>query len=251
MLIKILFLCFVGFLAAIIDAIAGGGGIITIPAYLLCGVPPHIALGTNKLCASCSAVTSSYGFIKSGKANFKLLKMLIPFSLVGAIFGVNTVLGLDPKYLNVIVLVLLFIVGIYTLFSKDIGMENKFKGLNKKNIFLGIIISFSLGFYDGFFGPGTGAFLIFGLTAVFKFDFVRSSANSKILNCTSNLTSLLLFAFNSKINYSIAIPVAICMIIGARFGTKLALNKGSKLIKPIFVTMSLLVAIKMLYQVVS
>jgi uncharacterized membrane protein YfcA len=250
-LFSILILCFAGFLAAIIDAIAGGGGLITIPAYLMAGVPPHMALGTNKFCATCSSLTSCFNFAQSGKVNLKLFKKLAPFSLLGSILGVHTVMIIRPSYLNIIVLILLIIVALFSLFCKNVGLKNNFHGLTTKNIILGIILSFALGFYTGFFGPGTGAFMMIGLILVFKFDFIGASGNSKSLTTISNLTSLILFAFNRQINYKLAIPVSIAMIIGAKLGTKIALNKGSKIIKPVFTTISLLVAIKILYQTIA
>lgn len=246
----ILLLCFAGFLAAIIDAIAGGGGLITIPAYLMAGVPPHMALGTNKLCATCSSLTSCFNFAQSGKVNLNIFKILAPFSLVGAILGVNAVMGINAKYLNIIVLILLVIVALFTIFCKNIGLKNNFHGLNKKNILFGILLSFSMGFYTGFFGPGTGAFMMIGLIGVFKFDFIGASGNSKSLSAISNLASLILFAIHGQINYKLAIPVSLSMIIGAKLGTKMALNKGSKIIKPVFTAISLLIAIKVLYQTI-
>ncbi len=248
MITRLIFLCGAGFLAAFVDSIAGGGGLISLPAFLAAGISPHLALGTNKFCSSSASLTSSLKFIKSKKVNSSLLKYLIPFTLLGAAVGVNTVLKINEAFLYSLVLVLILFVGLYTIFSKSIGVNNNFKGLTKINIALGIILAFSLGFYDGFFGPGTGAFLIFGLIKIFGFDFVQAAGNGKILNFTSNITSLVLFAIHGEINYLIGIPVALSMIIGARFGTSLAISKGAKLIKPIFVTMSLAVAIKILVQ---
>jgi uncharacterized membrane protein YfcA len=147
--------------------------------------------------------------------------------------------------------VLLLLVSIYSLFSKNVGTKDNFQGLTKKNILFGMVLALTLGFYDGFFGPGTGSFLIFGLISIFSFDFTRAGGNAKTLNFVSNITSLSLFAFRGQIAYKIGIPVALFMIIGARFGTKVALNKGAKLIKPIFVTMSLAAAVKMLYGMIG
>lgn len=245
---KIIFLCAAGFLAAFVDSIAGGGGLISIPAFLAAGVSPHLALGTNKFCSSCASLTSSLKFIKSKKVDLDFLKYLLPFTSLGAVMGVNTVLKIDEKILQTLVLILILFVGIYSVFSKSIGIENKFKGTTKSNIILGIILAFSLGFYDGFFGPGTGSFLIFGLMKIFGFDFVQAAGNGKLLNFTSNITSLILFAIHGEIYYLIGIPMALFMILGAKFGTSLAINKGSKLIKPIFITMSLAVAGKMIIQ---
>ncbi|MGE5627196.1 MAG: TSUP family transporter [Solirubrobacterales bacterium] len=251
MTITLLLLCTAGFFGALVDSIAGGGGIITVPAFLMAGVPPHIALGTNKFASTCASFTSSVKFATSSKVDFKLIKILAPFTIIGAVLGVNSVLAVNGGFLNTVVLILLTLVGLYSLFSKTVGVNDNFKGLNKKNIVSGIFLAIGLGFYDGFFGPGTGSFLIFGMIGVYGFDFVRAGGNGKVLNFLSNITSLIVFAFNFQINYSIGIPVALSMILGARFGTTLALNKGAKLMKPIFVTMSLGVAVKMLYGILS
>lgn len=245
-----IFICAAGFFAAMVDSIAGGGGLISLPAFLLVGVSPHFALGTNKFASSCASFTSSVKFIKSGKTDSKLLKFLIPFTLIGAIAGVQTVLIINQKYLYTMVLIMILAVGVYSLFSKTIGLEDNFNGLSNSKILIGILLAFTLGFYDGFFGPGTGSFLIFGLIKIFGFDFVRAGGNAKILNFVSNITSLILFAFHGQIAYLVGIPVALCMILGAKIGTEMVLSKGAKLMKPIFVTMSLAVAVKMLYNLI-
>lgn len=245
---KIMFLCGAGFLAAFVDAIAGGGGLISVPAYFAIGFPPHFTLGTNKFSSTCSSLTSTIRFSKSGKVDRDILKRLLPFTFLGAITGVMTVLLLDSNVLKPIVLVLLLGVGVYSFFSKTIGLEDNFNGIDKKMLVLGIIFAFFMGFYDGFFGPGAGSFMIFGLIKIFGFDFVRASGNAKAMNLTSNFASLLTFAINGKIYYLMGIPMALSMIMGAYLGSKLAIKEGAKFIKPIFVTMSLLVAFKMLYE---
>lgn len=245
---KIMFLCGAGFLAAFVDAIAGGGGLISVPAYFAIGFPPHFTLGTNKFSSTCSSLTSTIRFSKSGKVDRDILKRLLPFTFLGAITGVKTVLLLDSNVLKPIVLVLLLGVGVYSFFSKTIGLEDNFNGIDKKMLVLGIIFAFFMGFYDGFFGPGAGSFMIFGLIKIFGFDFVRASGNAKAMNLTSNFASLLTFAINGKIYYLMGIPMALSMIMGAYLGSKLAIKEGAKFIKPIFVTMSLLVAFKMLYE---
>lgn len=246
--VKIVFLCSAGFLAAFVDAIAGGGGLISVPAYFAIGFPPHFTLGTNKFSSSFGSITSTLRFAKSGKVDKDLLKILLPFVFLGAVVGVSTVLVLDSSVLKPIVLILLVSIGIYSFFSKSVGLEDKYEGTNKKNLTIGCIFGFSMGFYDGFFGPGAGSFIIFGLISIYGFDFVRASGNAKAMNFTSNITSVVLFAINGKIYYLMGIPMALFMILGARVGSKLALKEGAKFIKPIFVTMSLAVAGKMLYE---
>lgn len=246
MTLNLIVLCFAGFIAAFVDSIAGGGGLISLPAFLLVGVPPHVALGTNKFSSTCASFTSSIKFARSGKVNLEILKYLIPCSLVGAVIGVRTILNIDTKYLYTMVLVLILAVSIYSFFAKSVGIEDNYKGTNRKNIIYGCILATVIGFYDGFFGPGTGSFLIFGIIGIYDFDFVKAGGNAKILNFISNITALVMFAISGKVDYKFGIPVAIFMILGARFGTVFALKKGAKIIKPIFIVMSFGVAVKML-----
>lgn len=245
-----LFLCIGGFLAAFVDSIAGGGGLISMPVLLLSGLPPHIALGTNKFGGSFGCLSSAYRYAKSGATNKNLLKKLIPFTILGSILGVTCVLSISDEILNIMVFIMILSVAIYTYKSKTLGTENNFEELTNKNIKLGIIMAFSLGFYDGFFGPGTGTFLVFALIKIYGFDFLHASANTKILNFTSNFTALILFIINGQIFYKIAIFYAISMILGGYVGAKVAIKKGSTLIKPIFLIMALCVCAKLIYQTI-
>lgn len=247
-MLDLFIICTLGFLAATVDAIAGGGGLISLPALLLVGVPPHLALGTNKFAASLASLNSSITFARSGKVHIPLVKWQIPFTLIGAFLGAWAVLHVSSEFLSKAVLVLILVVGIYTMVHKTLGMKNNFKGLNASNLMLGCLFALTLGFYDGFFGPGTGSFLIFSFIALFGFDFVVASANSKVLNFTSNFASLIIFAWHGKILLHYGIPMALFMILGSYVGTKLAIQRGAELVKPIFITMSLLVAAKLLYQ---
>lgn len=243
-----LFLGVACFIAAFIDAVAGGGGLITVPAYLASGLPAHIALGTNKVSSSIGTVASSWKFATSGKVNWSMAKKLMPFSFIGALIGVKTVVLIDSKYLYPIAIVLLLLVLIYTLINKNLGEENNFKGLDKDNIFKGKLMAIIMGFYDGFFGPGTGSFLIFGLIRIFKLDFTNASGNAKILNLTSNLASMFLFIFLGKANFFYSIPIGIIMIFGATLGAKTAVTKGTSFIKPMFLIVTTIVLIKMIME---
>jgi uncharacterized membrane protein YfcA len=235
MWIKLGFLCLAGFVAAIVDAIAGGGGLISLPAYLLFGVPPQYALGTNKFSGTASSLTSSYHYFRYGKTNSKLLKYLIPFSLLGSSLGVFTVL--------------ILIMCIYSLFTKNLGKKNNFTGLSTSNLILGSFFAFLLGFYDGFFGPGAGSFLLFVFIKIYHYDFLNASGNAKVLNFISNISSLTLFALNGKIVYLYAIPVSLFMILGAMTGSKIAYRGGSKIIKPLFILISFGVLLKLIIDV--
>ncbi len=245
-----LMLCTGGFLAAFVDSIAGGGGLISVPVLLAAGLPTHLALGTNKFASSAGTFSSASRYIKSGKTNNELLIKLVPFTILGAILGVTTVLAIDDKILNSLVFIMISIVAIYTFKSKDLGNENTFKEITKDNLRLGIFMAFALGFYDGFFGPGAGAFLTFGFIKIYGFDFLHASANTKVLNLTSNVTSLILFMINGQIIYKVGIVFGLSMIVGANVGSRLAIKNGTKFIKPIFLLMALAVVFKLAYQIV-
>ena len=248
MILKIIIVCLAGFLGAMVDAIVGGGGLITIPALMATGMPTHFALGTNKFASSMGTISSAYHYYKSGEINFKMLKYLLPLSLIGSAIGVYSVLHVDPEFLKGLIIVMVLIIGTYTLLKKDLGLTNKFSGLSKKKILQGMALALVLGFYDGFFGPGTGSFIIFGLIGIFGYDFKKASANSKFMNFASNFTALILFLINGKIMFAYGIPMAISMVIGARVGAMLAVKNGAKFIKPVFVLVSFALVIKMLFE---
>lgn len=244
----LIFMCFAGFIAAFVDSIAGGGGLISVPAYMLIGLPPAMVNGTNKFSASSASFTSSIKFIKSKKADFKILKFALPFTVIGSIIGAGTALSIPESFLKTIISVLIIFIGIYTYFSKKLGLDENFTGYTTKNIIFTCILALSIGFYDGFFGPGTGTFLIFGLIAIFGFDFTKASGNARVMNFTSNIVALIVYAINGKILYAYGIPVAVFSIIGARLGTQFALKNGAKFIKPIFIIISFLTALKMIVE---
>lgn len=240
-------------LAGFVDAAVGGGGIISLPIYMLTGFPPHPALGTNKLTSTFGTTSASINFFRHGKISLKLLMFYIPFTFVFSAIGVKTVLLVDTSFLKPIIMILTFAVGIYTLLSKKIGGENRLdiNKVSKKQFTAGIIFSSLIGFYDGFFGPGTGSFLILAFIFVFKMDFLSASANAKILNLTSNISALIFFALEGKIYFAYGAVVILFVIPSAILGSTLAIKKGIRFIKPIFITMSLLVSMKILIDIIS
>lgn len=241
----VIFMCMAGFLAAFVDSIAGGGGIVSVPAYMMLGLPQANVIGTNKFSATCGSLTSSIKFIKSKKADLKVLKFAIPFVVLGCSLGVKAALIISNDSFKTISSVLIIIIGIYTFLSKNMGIEDKFSGYKKLNMGMMCFLSSLIGFYDGFFGPGTGTFFIFALIKLFGFEFTKAAGTAKLLNFTSNLLSLVLYAFAGRIIYTLAIPVGISAVLGARLGTVTALKHGPKFIKPIFIIISFITAIKM------
>lgn len=231
------FLIFFGFMAGFIDSIVGGGGLISLPALMWTGMPPVMAISTNKGAAVMGACASFYSFARSGKMNFWLVKRLFLLSLVGSGCGVMTVRLIPSDILRPLVVVLLIAVLIYSLVKKDWGRENHYHGISRRMLFLSAGVAFVLGFYDGFFGPGTGTFLMFAFLTL-GFDFLSAAANAKALNLASNIAGMTLFAFLGMINFSYAIPMGIAMIVGAFCGSHMALAKGVGFVRPLFIIMT-------------
>ena len=239
-------------IAGFVDTAAGGGGLISLPAYLIAGIPPHTALATNKLTSTSGAIVSAFTFFKSGKLTTKLIKFLIPMTILGSIVGVQVIVLIDAKILQPLIMILILAVGIYTLFSKTFGTENLFdeNNLKTKNYIIWMFFAFLLGFYDAVFGPGTGSFLIMFFVLYYKMDFLLASGNAKALNLTSNLCSLIIFAIEGKVNYMAGVFVIPFIMTSTYFGAKFAIKKGIKVIKPIFVSISLLTTLKILLDII-
>jgi uncharacterized protein len=246
-LIMLLFLIGAGFAASFIDSAVGGGGLISVPALLFTGLPPGLVLGTNKLAGTMSSLTSSASFLVSGKIQIRLVAALFPLSLAGSVLGTFTVKQIPTSFLKPLVVVLLIAVTIYTLCKKNWGNQSRFQGLTRKNSIILGGGALLLGFYDGFFGPGTGSFLIF-MFLLLGFDFVGASANSKGLNLASNLGSLTTFFALKSVNIYYGLPMGLAMIAGALVGSQVAIRKGSTYVKPLFVSVTMLLIGKQLWD---
>lgn len=235
----IVFLMAFGFIASFIDSVVGGGGLISIPALLFVGLPPSAAIATNKLAATMGSLTSTVYFICQKKVDIKIIKRLLPFTIVGAMIGAFVLKYISSEILRPLVLILLILVALYTFLKKDWGTVSTYKGLTKGKsiLFLGVILL--IGFYDGFFGPGTGSFLIFAFLTI-GFDFISAAANGRILNFASNITALLAFIFLGAIHYEYGIVMGVSMIIGAYTGTKFAMKKGVGYVRILFLVVTVL-----------
>jgi uncharacterized membrane protein YfcA len=221
-----------GIAGGFIDSIAGGGGLITIPALLLAGLPAPMALGTNKFQSSFGSITSSYNYIKNGKANLKQAIPGIIFTFIGAGTGSTLVQLTDPGILETIIPYLLMLVLLYLLFSPKAGEVDRHKRLDEKVFYM--IFGLLIGFYDGYFGPGTGSFWVVLIIIFLGYEMVKATAYTKIMNFTSNITSLTFFLIGEKVMFLPGLSMAAGEIIGARLGSGLVIKKGVKFIKPFF-----------------
>lgn len=244
----LVFLIIAGFVSAFIDSVVGGGGLISLPALLLTGLPPGIALGTNKMASVMGSFTSTLAFMRSGKINYNLIKYLFPISLVSSALGVYVVQQIPSHFLKPLVVVLLIAVTIYSLLKKDWGDESTYTGITPKIAILSSIATFALGFYDGFFGPGAGSFFLFAFLMI-GFDFITAAGNARALNFASNIAAVISFGIAGSINYHYSIPMGIAMIAGALAGSRLAITKGAAYVRPLFITVTTLLVSKQLWDI--
>lgn len=244
-LIVLLALIVGGFIAGLFDSVVGGGGVITLPTLLWTGMPPYLALGTNKLAGTFASSTSSFTYFRSKKLYFPLLKWMIPFTFIGSLIGADTVLNVNERYLKMIIFIAIVSITVITLWKRHLGKTNAFRGIRLGVIVLAMCVAAVLGFYDGFVGPGTGSFLLFAFLSVFRFDFLEAAGNGRVLNFTSNVAALLLFAVRGKVVYTLGLPMGIAMMIGARVGSRIAVKRGARLIRPLFLIAAVVLSIQM------
>ncbi|MFD1953276.1 TSUP family transporter [Paenibacillus thailandensis] len=236
-----------GFFAAYVDAVVGGGGLIAVPVLLATGMPPALVLGTNKLAGTMGSLTSTISFIRSGHVELKTGLRLFPLSLIGAVAGTFVLQQIPSDFLRPLVVFMLIGITVYTIFRRSWGSRSSFAGFTRKSAVLIGAAALALGFYDGFFGPGTGSFLLFAFLLL-GFDFVRAAGNAKVLNFGSNLASLATFIALGSVHYGIGLSMGAAMILGSWLGSRMAIRKGSVYVRPLFLTVCALLIGKQLWE---
>ena len=238
-------LMLVALLAGMVDAIAGGGGLLALPAILWAGLPPVEALATNKLQGTFGTMTASWNFIRKGEIDWRRLKTPVLFTFAGSASGTLAVQHVDTEFLETLVPMLLIAFAIYFLLSPRFGDQDAHHRISHP--LFGLLIGFPVGFYDGFFGPGTGTFFAAAFVMLLGYNLRRATAGTKILNFTSNISSLLFFAAAGKVIWSIGLPMGLSQMVGAWIGSHLVIRHGTRLIKPLLVTVSLAISVKLLW----
>ena len=245
--IMLLIICPLVFCAGFVDAIAGGGGLISLPAYIFAGVPVHIAYGTNKFANCIGTSVASAKFFKSGHIKIKPAIISAIGALIGSWFGAELVILLDEKYLKYCLIIILPVVAMFLLFNRNFGSDELERVLPNKRLYpLAFIIGLIIGAYDGFFGPGTGTFLVIAFTTICGFNMITASGNAKIVNLASNFAALIVYLLNGKVVFAIGIPAAICAVVGNYLGAHFAIKNGSKFIKTIILLVIGLLFIKVI-----
>ena len=235
-----------GFTAGLVDAIAGGGGLITLPVLLATGMPPKLAFGTNKFQSSFGSFTAAFYYSRKGVADPRKAWMGIIMTLAGAGLGAWAVQQIDSDALSGMVPFLLLAIAVYTLFTPKLGEIHTSQRIPQTTFY--IVTGATLGFYDGFFGPGVGSFwailFVFGL----GFDLVKATGYTKVMNFASNIISFAAFLIGGYIWFAGGACMAVGQIVGSRIGSGLAIKRGARFIRPVYITVVLATVVKLVWQ---
>lgn len=246
----LLVVCPLVFFAAFVDAIAGGGGLISLPAYLFTGMPAHLAIGSNKLSAAVGTAISTARFIKSGSFHLRIALETAVIAFIGSALGAQLALHASDYFLRIFMMLVLPCVAVFVLFNRrQISDESRFEQFSRGRIAIGILLTgLLIGMYDGFFGPGTGTFLIIAFTTLLGFDLKRACGNTKIVNLATNVAALVMFISAGQIYYEVAIPATLFSIAGNWLGSGMALKKGAQFIRPVMFAVICLLLLKIAYD---
>ena len=230
-------------IAGTIDSIAGGGGLLTVPALLASGIPPVQALATNKLQGTFASLSSSVYFLKKGMVNLYEMRIAIGFTCLGSALASQVLQLIDSEKLGVLIPVLLTAVAIYFWLSPNLEKQQGRARLSEWSF--AFCIGTSIGFYDGFFGPGAGSLYMLAYVSLKGLTLLHATAHTKVLNFVSNITALAFFIHADLVIWQVGLIMAVGSFIGAQLGAKLVFSKGQHLIRPMVIIMTMLMALKL------
>lgn len=250
-MLTISLLCLFAFFAGLIDAAVGGGGLIQMPA--LFNFMPSMAsaplLGTNKFAAACGTVFAAKSYVGRVRVPWKLVLPAAAAAFCMSFLGAAAVSAVPQHVVRPVVLVLLICMAIYTFIKKDFGSTPGMREFGRRERVLTVLIGGVIGFYDGLFGPGTGSFLIFLFIRFFAFDFLLASACAKIVNIATNVAALAFFIPAGNVMYGVAIPMAVCNVLGALTGTWIAVRRGAAFVRVLFLFLLVTLIMKLAYDI--
>ncbi|MCW1923786.1 TSUP family transporter [Luteolibacter arcticus] len=235
-----------GFAGGFIDAIAGGGGLITVPALLATGMPPQVVLGTNKLQSSCGTSIAVWRYARAGLMETPGLRLAVVMAFLASMAGAQAVSILSKDLLKQLIPWLLAAVAVYTALNRRFGVET---GKPKMSpVVFAAVFGIAIGFYDGFFGPGTGSFWTLATVALLGLELKGATGYTKAANLASNLGSLGIFLAHGSVHFSAAGAMIGGQVIGARLGAGLVVKKGAGLIRPVFLAVVFAMTAKLLWD---
>ncbi|MCQ2530556.1 MAG: TSUP family transporter [Lachnospiraceae bacterium] len=246
-MLKFLIICPMVFLAGFVDAIAGGGGLISLPAYLFAGLPVHNAIATNKLSSAMGTTVTTIKFAKNGYIKLRQIITCVIAAMIGSAIGARISLTVDDYLFKIIMLVLLPFIAFYVLRKKTFIDRAPYS--ETKTILLSTAIAFVLGVYDGFYGPGTGTFLILLLTAVAHMELTRANGTAKSINLATNYASLAVYLISGKVIVLTGLIAGVFNIAGNYLGARLFESKGAKFVKPIMLIVIAIYIVKLITEI--
>jgi len=244
------FLLSAAFFAGFVDSIAGGGGLIQLPALLI-GLPKSetvTVLGTNKFAAVFGTTTAAGLYRREIKPEPKVLIAMALPAFIGSAMGASLASRIPTSSMRPLVLILLVVVAIYTWLKPDLGMVERFKHTDMRRIQIAIAAGSIIGFYDGIFGPGTGSFLLLVLVASFGYAFITASAIAKVVNVSTNLGAILIFGIHGAVLWQIGLALGVANVTGAVIGSRLAIRGGSSLVRKVFLIVTVALIIKVAFD---
>lgn len=242
-----LIVCPLVFLAGFVDAVAGGGGLISLPAYMIAGIPVHNSIATNKLSSGMGTTLATIRYARKGYILWSAALCSVLTALIGSSIGARLALMVNDYYFKILMLAILPVTACYVLRGRALIREQEALPL-KMTIPLSMAIAFVIGVYDGFYGPGTGTFLILLLTSLVHMDLKTANGVTKVINLTTNLTSLSVFLLNGKVILPLGLAAGLFNIAGNYLGTSLFDREGSKAVKPIMITVLVIFFIRVLHD---
>ncbi|MGE0055556.1 MAG: TSUP family transporter [Hyphomicrobium sp.] len=242
----ILLLAVTAALAGFIDAIAGGGGLLTLPALLMAGMPPNMAIATNKLQGTFGVAAASYSFHRAGQIDWSTLRPAIVGTAAGAALGALVISHVDASWLRPIVPYALMAAALYFALAPYLRAHAPRTALPARAFAIGLAAP--VGFYDGVFGPGAGSLYMLAFLAFAGVDLLTATARTKVLNFTSNIVSLAVFTLSGQVNFAVGLPMALGQALGAWIGSHVALRHGAWIIRPLLIATTSAAAIKLWMQ---
>lgn len=247
-MIQFLIVCPMVFLAGFVDAIAGGGGLISLPAYLLAGVPMHQAIATNKLSSATGTTISTIRYCRNTKVDWSIAGSAIVLSLIGSSIGAKLTMMMPESVLKIVLLVVLPVTAVF-VFRKNALVEKQSGSVSHRRMLLITwIAALAIGCYDGFYGPGTGTFLILVMVGLAKMDMMQAAANTKLINLASNISALVAFLIGGKVVLTLGLAASVFSIAGHYTGSSMVMKNGTKIVKPIILVVLALLFLKVIFD---
>ena len=239
------------FLGGFVDAIAGGGGLITLPAYLIAGLPVHMSIGTNKLSSFMGSSITTWKFWKRGYIKPKLSLVCAACSLVGSAIGANIALHLSDRIFKMLLLVILPLTAVYVMRTKTIGGESREPLSPGRTMAACAAIALALGAYDGFYGPGSGTFMLLLLTGVARLSLNDAAGTTKVINLCANIAALVTYLLNGQGNILLGFTAGLFGIAGCSLGVRCFTAKGSRIVKPLITVVLCVFFIRVVYEMIT